>query len=420
MLPFTANAQLENLSNMSAKWIRANARNAALEGADIVNYNPAGVARFTDGIFVSINNQSLFRKPQHSFTLNAALGNQSYKQDGADFLLPALYAAFKHEKWGLSSGIYIAGGGGTADYPNGSVNTNLLGYSRITMINTLTNGFYQSIKDQYLKASSYSIAIPLSFAYAINDKLSLSLGGRYLMGNSKTEAGLTYTNSAIGRTDYQITADYRKEASGFGGIIGVNYTVNDKLNFSAHYETKVKMEYEVKDNKGSMALEADGTKSRRDMPAVLYTGAAVKLTDKLRTAVDFNYYFQKGADWGTFASTTDKVADAAGNCYHVALGAYFQLMPKLEVSAGFKYIHFDFTNQELYYTNMGVYETVKYDNYNLGVGAGYRLTEKILIDLAYGYTMWPDKTVKRESSNGLAVDMSNSSHVLALGVDLKF
>lgn len=412
MLPFSAKAQLENLSNMSAKWIRANARNAALDGVDIVNYNPAGVAKLSDGIHLSINNQSLFRKPQHSF--NAGMGKQSFEQDGIDPFLPGLYGAFKHEKWAVSSGIYVTGGGGTADYPKGSVNTYLMGFTNLYAFNQAHGTTFNSIESS-LKASSFCLAIPLNFSYSISERLSVSLGGRYLLGNNQTKASL-----ALPDLNYSANVDYKKKATGLGAIIGVNYAVNDHINLAVHYESKVKMEYEAKDNKGSMALEADGTKSHRDMPAVLYTGASVKLTDKLRTAVDFNYYFQKGADWGTFASTTDKVADAAGNCYHVALGAYYQLMPKLEVSAGFKYIHFDFTNQELYYTNMGVYETVKYDNYNLGVGAGYRLTENIQIDLAYGYTMWPDKTVRRGSSTGLAVDMGNSSHVLALGVDLKF
>ena len=42
LMPMCVSAQMDNLANMSAKWIRANARNAALDGADIVNYNPAG------------------------------------------------------------------------------------------------------------------------------------------------------------------------------------------------------------------------------------------------------------------------------------------------------------------------------------------------------------------------------------------
>ena len=33
--PFVTNAQMDNLANMSAKWVRMNARNAAFDVADI-------------------------------------------------------------------------------------------------------------------------------------------------------------------------------------------------------------------------------------------------------------------------------------------------------------------------------------------------------------------------------------------------
>lgn len=59
-----ANAQMDNLANMSAKWIRSNVRNATLDGgADMVNYNPAGLALLNDGIYLSLSNQFLFRHP---------------------------------------------------------------------------------------------------------------------------------------------------------------------------------------------------------------------------------------------------------------------------------------------------------------------------------------------------------------------
>ena len=101
---------MDNLANMSAKWIRSNARNAATDGADIVNYNPAGLIKMDNGIHISLNNQTLFRNPKHSFTLNPLIGKQTCKQDGADPFLPALYAAFKKDKWAISSGIYVTGG----------------------------------------------------------------------------------------------------------------------------------------------------------------------------------------------------------------------------------------------------------------------------------------------------------------------
>ncbi len=52
-------------------------------------------------------------------------------------------------------------------------------------------------------------------------------------------------------------------------------------------------------NKDDIGLATDGAKSRRDLPAVLYLGAGYRWSDKLQMLVDFNYYFQTAADWGT-------------------------------------------------------------------------------------------------------------------------
>jgi len=183
------NAQMDNLANLSAKWIRTNVRNAALDGgADMVNFNPAGLAMLNDGLYLSLSNQTLFRKPQHSFNMGA--GEQSYEQDGIDPILPMFYAAFKKNNWAVSSGAYISGGGGTADYPEGSVNTNLLGMSLLQYINSISSTDYTYVTNQSLNASSFYITVPLAFSYAITDEIAVSAGGRYIRGINKTKAGL--------------------------------------------------------------------------------------------------------------------------------------------------------------------------------------------------------------------------------------
>jgi long-chain fatty acid transport protein len=414
-------AQMDNLANMSAKWVGVNARNASLEGGDIVNYNPAGLSLTNDGIYVSLNNQSLFRKPEHSFNLGAR--EQNYKQDGADYFLPSLYLAYKHQKWAVSSGIYITGGGASADYPDGSVNTALLGASYLPVVNAAAGGsYYGSYSNQSIKASSYYLAIPLNLSYAITEKLGVSLGGRYLIAKNHTKAELTFVGVASVIPNYPINLDYENNATGFGGVVGVDYKVNDKLNLSVHYETKVKLEFEAENNKGSVKLVKDGTKSDRDLPAVLYSGISYKVTDKFTAAVDFNYYFQKNADWDSitnpYTGSVKSASKAAGDCYAGALGLYYQILPKLQLTAGCKYIHFNYDDIDLYYTKMGAYEAVKYDNFNVGIGAAYNITDNIQANLGLGRTFWKDKTVNY--AGVLPVDIKNKAYVLALGIDLKF
>ncbi|HPT21842.1 MAG TPA: outer membrane protein transport protein [Bacteroidales bacterium] len=413
------NAQMDNLSNMSAKWVMSNTRNAATDAADIVNYNPAGVVRLSDGLHINLSNQTMFRKPEHTFNLGA--GEKTYGQDGTDPFLPMLYVSYKKNNWAISSGTYISGGGATANYPDGSINTNLLGYSLMTYINSTTGAGYTALSSQYLKASSYYITVPLIFSYSLSDKLSVAAGGKYIKGSNKTEAGVTLGSSMLGAPETAINVDYKENSTGFGGVIGIFYQPDDKLNLSIHYDTKVKLDFEASDNSGSYTLTADGVKNRRDLPAALCTGASYKVTDKLTAAADFNYFFQKNAEWGTITSPRDgkkyDASDAAGNCYTAGLGFSFDATDALQLNAGCKYTSFMYDDKELYYTKMGLFEVVKYNNLNFGLGASYKMSEKFQIDLGLGRTFWKDSEIRSLSAN-VPVNIQDKGYVVAIGVDI--
>jgi len=414
----SASAQMDNLANLSAKWIRTNVRNASLDGgADMVNFNPAGLAMLDDGIYISLSNQSLFRHPQHTFDFGTV--STSNEQDGMDPFLPMAYAAWKNNNMAVSSGMYISGGGASAYYPNGSFNTNLMGNMFLPSM-AESNG-YSSFKDQSLDASSYYLTVPLNFSYAINDKLAVSAGGRYVRGINKTKAGMTFTGSLFA-PDYEMTIDYKSNANGFGGVFGIDYKLADKVNVAVHYETKVKLEFEATDNNGTYKLEADGTKSRRDLPAVINTGLTYDITPRLIAGVDYNYYFQKNADWGEIQDPTTgeyvKASEAAGNCYTANMGFRYLLNEKLELSAGCTYTAFMYDNMELYYTKMGLYEALKYDNFNVSIGAGYYITKNIQVDLGIGRTFWKDKTIKSLNA-GIPVEVNDSGYVVAIGFDFR-
>jgi long-chain fatty acid transport protein len=409
-------SQMDNLSNMSARWVMSNTRNAATDGTDIVNYNPAGVVRLSEGFHINVSNQTMFRKPEHSFNLGT--GEKSYGQQGIDPFLPNLYFSFRKNNWAVSSGTYISGGGATANYPDGSFNTTLLGYSKL---GAATPAVYTSVTEMYLKASSFYLTVPLAFSYAINEKLSISAGARYIEGINKTEAGLTLGGSMVSAPNTTLAADYKENASGFGGVFGIFYQPVSKLNLSIHYETMVKLDFETKDNSGSYVISPDGHKSRRDLPAALCTGVSYDISEKLTAAADFNYFFQKDANWGNITSPADGLSydasKAAGNCYTAGLGFTYKLIPALNLSAGCKYTSFQYDNIELYYTKLGLYEVVKYNNLNFGLGASYILSDKFRIDLGMGRTFWNDKDINSLAGH-VPVSITDKGYVVAIGVEI--
>ena len=76
-----------------------------------------------------------------------------------------------------------------------------------------------------------------------------------------------------------------------------------------------------------------------------------------------------------------------------------------------------YDNQELYYTKMGMYEVVKYNNIFAGMGIAYKVSKKLQLEVAGGQTSWKDSEVKSLNA-GIPVKIQDVGYVLSFGVDL--
>lgn len=433
ILPSAALANIDNLTNMSAEWMRTSNRNAATDATDIVVYNPAGLVKLSDGFHINLSNQTMDRGPKHSF--NMGDGKQEYKQDSTDWFIPNFYAAYKKDNWAVFGGVYIPGGGAVADYPNGSISTVLMGSEMIQrgygevagleaagMVPAGTSqmpGLFSYDRDS-LEASSLYLTTTLGGAYAVNDKLSFAFGLRYISAKNTTEAGLTFTNALEGtKTEYKM--DTEDTADGFGAVFGVNYAPADKWNIGMHYESKVKLDFETEQNRDDFGMSKDGEKNRRDFPGMIGLGVAYDVRPDLTLEFDFNWWFQKSADWGSDASGRD-YSDMAGDCYSIGTAAIYKANPKLTVSGGILFTKFLFDDMDAYYTNMGAYEVLYSDNWNISGGCGYEVIDGLKLNLGIGLTVWSDESIKALAAQpmDLSVDTENSTWTLSVGFDWNF
>ncbi len=426
-------AQMDNLANMSAEWIRMNNRNAALDAADIVNYNPAGLVFLKPGLHFNLSNQTLIRHPKHSYDLGLGDGPQSFEQEGIDPFLPMFYAAFVKNNWAIGTGVYISGGGATVDYPDGSISTDLM-TKQIVYLQTgmLPSQIYNS-NEQSLKASSYYLTVPLLFSYRINKVFSASVGARYIRGINNTEAALSLSDSPISAPDMALGIDYDATANGVGAVLGVNIAPSERLNIAAHYESRVKLDFENDVKVDDTGLFTDGAKNRRDLPAALSTGISYRFSERLRTEVNYNYYFQTAADWGTTSITSgDEVIEAetselAGNCYTLGAGFAYDMSEKTQLSLGCSYTHFGYDNDEeksIYYSNLGWYEALKNSNLNIGFGGACKVRENLSVNLGFGITLWKDYDISSVNALALGVSAENAvvkcedrGYVISVGVN---
>ena len=416
----TVQAQHDNLVNLSAEWIRTPARNAATDAGDAVVYNPAGLVKLENGFRINIGNQSMFRKPSHTFDMGMGMGEQTYTQEGNDLFLPNLYMTWKKGRFALFSGMFIAGGGATANYPNGSFNTELIGLQSLMA----AQGAYGMYTEQMLKASSFYLPTTLGGSYAINEQISFSVAGRFLNGTNRTRAGLTLTASPFQLPDTRLELNTRETASGFGGVFAVMVQANPKLRFTGRYETAVKMEFETETNTDDFGITADGSTSRRDLPGVVALGVAYAATPKVVLYGDVNHYMQSAADWGSSTPVTlnTNYATLAGDATSYTTAATFQTGEKLLLSIGGGYTNFRYNRRDDYFTKAGAFETAPDDNFNLNAGMSYRVSPSVTMTLAYMHTFYKEQEIKGLMAQPLDVTVrtQNSLHALAVGVDLKF
>jgi long-subunit fatty acid transport protein len=68
---------------------------------------------------------------------------------------------------------------------------------------------------------------------------------------------------------------------------------------------------------------------------------------------------------------------------------------------------------------MGVFETLKNNNFNVGLGLGYKITGKIEVDLGIGRTFWKDYTINALNAGTLPVKTTDKAYVLAIGIDFR-
>lgn len=416
---FCTYAQMDNLTNVSANWIASPARNAATNSADMVIYNPAGTPDLTEGIHVNIGNQSLFRKPTHSYDLGA--GSKTSGQVGSDPVLPNLYAAYSKNNWAVFTGLFISGGGATLNYPDGSLITDLIGYQTVLA----TQGAYNEARSQYLKASSYYVTGTVGAAYRINKIISASLSVRYLSGMNSTKAGMTLAASPYDLADLPMVLDYEENASAFAAVAGISVNPTSKLGLTLRYESKAKLDFKTKLNKDDFGMVTDGSKNRRDLPSVLAFGLSYEINPKLKVLSDVNYYFQQDANWGATTNAngeTISLAKAAGDAITYCLALNYRINDKFTCSAGGGYTDYMYNDMAAYYTHTGVFETVQNDNMNINLGGSYQVSKGINLIAGFMHTSWTKDTKVQALliSPDSEVTINNSMNAIAIGADITF
>lgn len=212
----TAGGLLTN-TNQNIRFNRMFARNGTI-GIDGVYSNPAGVAFLSNGLHLSLNNQSAFQTrtiwsglevkgmegtPYHRpFTMNGGDENgiKKFKGEASVPFIPSVQAAYNLDKWGFQAGFSIAGGGGKCTFNHG-----LGSFERtVSMLPMalakfgLTSDAPSYSVESYLMGRQYVFGFQLGATYKITPDLAVYGGFRFNYITNKYEGNIRNITANIG------------------------------------------------------------------------------------------------------------------------------------------------------------------------------------------------------------------------------
>ena len=438
---------IDYLSNQSAKWAMTTSRNASLDGADIIQYNPAGTAWLSRGWSLDFSGQTLLKYYNNEntrvgdFSGSATLlypllsrPAETLSQNYPSPIVPNMYLAYNFgevKKGKLAAYIQagVVAGGGELKWKNGTAGTTLL----MTGISAAAGGAPGRISSQDFTASSiyYGIGIGASYAFP-GDKVSVSLGGRTVMAKRSFDLKASYSSSET------LIGGYEYKATGFTPILGVNVKPNKDITLTARFEapTSLEFEYKQKELGGSLSAAAaavltnvgivDGKKTRQDLPAVIGLGAGYTINDKFTFDVSGTFYLLDKANFGYVyegGNIVGEINDYFSAGWDMGFGTTYKVGNNLKIGAGATYTEAGIKDSYLNdpKTALNASANSKLDSIAMGSGVTYTIMSNLDLTLSL---LWSHNFPKNFSIDSGAFKVSgkytNDVVIIGYGVSYRF
>ena len=396
---------IDNKQNFSARYLATGSRNAAIDGADVAAYNPAGIMQQKNGFAIELDAQYLFKVYENRY-ISENDGHVMKEQDLGS-AVPAFFATYKQDNWGLFGSFTINGGGGSVDYENGNAVTDAI--ERIP-------GLIGVLNNEFLEADSYYLTFTAGPTFKFLDMFSVALGGRYVMAEKSIDA---YASVVGGAYAGEMIGAYEEEAAGYGWVASMNIKPIDYLLFALRYESEVELNWETifdgkNTNTGTSTLHLlnkfDHGHYNRDLPALLGAGLMFKPVDKLTFDSSFTYYFEEEAD------LENHVGKNLDNSFDLGFSLTYAITDAFRASLGYMY-----TSVGIDPDDYSLVEKISpvHDAHSYFFGMGYDFNKHATIE--FGAMLNTYETGSDATSTGTQkIEYNKYNTGLALGLIYKF
>ena len=172
-------------NNQSAMFTRLQNRNAST-GIDAVYFNPAGLTKLGDGLFVSLNNQTITQTQKVTSSYQYLNGApKEYVGTIKAPIFPGVYVVYNTGKLSFSAGFNPIGGGGGAEYKTGLPSFEIPVADIPPSLTAQGIPTTEYSADIYFKGSSAYLGYQANVGYKISDKISVAVGARFVSVTNK-------------------------------------------------------------------------------------------------------------------------------------------------------------------------------------------------------------------------------------------
>lgn len=388
-------ASIDHIQTYTPEYLGNQSQNGMINKSSVY-YNPAGLVHLDNGTYFHIGAQLAVGHEKMDYN------GKEYKADLLQYIPTLALYSVRDERtifWTFSG----IGGGGDLEYKDGVAGTAVVPdilnniISHKLQLPTLPETL--KFKDLGSSAEGKSLygQTTLGRAWKVNDKLSMSIAGRAVLGMKKLKGDLNVGNDTLGNLHADIDVD--RTAWGLGAQIGFNYKATDRLNLAMRYDSRVKLNFKASGDENKVNPETlnspfdklfgqllgdkslgfsdfypeykPGTKTRRDLPAILALGASYKVTDRWTTAISGNYYFNKDAKMDRTKGSSiltglgvKEVKAEYDNGWEIALGNEYKLNEKWTLLGSVNYAHTG--------AKVSSYDDIEFALDSVTVGAGLK------------------------------------------------
>ncbi|MEE1476170.1 OmpP1/FadL family transporter [Fusobacterium sp.] len=387
-------ASIDHIQTYTPEYLGNQSQNGMINKSSVY-YNPAGLVHLDNGTYFHIGAQLAVGHEKMDYN------GKEYKADLLQYIPTLALYSVRDERtifWTFGG----LGGGGDLEYKDGVPGEIVASHILNDLAHRLsaTPGLDQNLSnllknanfiDKGSSAEGKSLygQTTIGRAWKVNDKLSMSIAGRAVLGMKKLKGDINLGLEGSNLLDKSAHIDSDRTAWGLGAQIGFNYKATDRLNLAMRYDSRVKLNFKASGDEKKVDLKfgsinlgefgfsdfyseyTPGTKTRRDLPAILALGASYKVTDRWTTAISGNYYFNKDAkmDRTKASPILEKfgikdIKAEYDNGWEIALGNEYKLNEKWTLLGSVNYAHTG--------AKVSSYDDIEFALDSVTVGAGVK------------------------------------------------